>query len=71
MMNLTHIWKVGQEVRYLLDEEVRFGGKATWHKGTVTDVFEDHILVDIPDISDHIWFEEDFGLDKLYPEYNF
>jgi hypothetical protein len=69
MANLTHLFKVGQKVRYLSDDD--FGGRATWHKGTVTQTYEDHIIVDIPDISDHMWFEEGLGLDKLYPEYNF
>lgn len=71
MANLTHLWKVGQKVRYLSDDEVVYGGLATWHNGTVTQTYEDHIIVDIPDISDHMWFEEGLGLDKLYPEYNF
>ena len=65
--DLTHLWKVGQPVRYYSDE---FGG-SPWHKGVVTEVYTDHVIVSCPDISDHLWFEPDFNLDQLYPEYNF
>ena len=33
--------------------------------------YSDHVIVDVPDISDHCWFEEDFNLEYLYPEYDF
>lgn len=62
-MNATHLFKVNQPVRYNCD------GK--WYKGTVKEIHDDHIIVDIPDISNHMWFEEDFNMDTLYPEYNF
>lgn len=29
------------------------------------------IIVDIPEISKHCWFENDFNMDCVYPEYNF
>ena len=63
MSDLTHLFYVGQPVRYLCD------GKR--HKGKVKEVYVDHIIVDCPDISDHIWFARDYNLDCLYPEYNF
>lgn len=28
-------------------------------------------IVDIPEISKHCWFENDFNMDCVYPEYNF
>ena len=43
----------------------------TFYNGTVKETYTDHIIVDIPDISDHCWFENDFNMDCVYPEYNF
>lgn len=63
--NLKHLFKIGQKVRYYSAELKRF------YKGTVKEIYTDHIIVDIPEISDHLWFEEDFNLGNLYPEYNF
>lgn len=57
------IFKVGQKVVCRMDGDL--------HKGTITKVFKDHIIVDIPEVSDHCWFEEGLNLDDVYPEYNF
>ena len=32
---------------------------------------DDHIIVDIPEISVHCYFEEGFNMDCVYPDYNF
>jgi len=37
----------------------------------VKETYPDHIIVDIPEISKHCWFENDFNMDCVYPEYNF
>lgn len=63
MSNLTHLWKVGQKIRYNCE--------GNWYKGEVKEVYPDHLIVDCPDISDHLWFESGLNLDCLYPEYNF
>ena len=63
MADLTHLFYVGQPVRYLCEKQ--------WHRGKVKETYADHIIVDCPDISDHIWFAYDCNLDCLYPEYNF
>lgn len=63
MSDLTHLFSVGQKVRCDMD--------GVFHKGTVREIYEDHIIVDIPDISDHCWFENDLNMDCVYPEYNF
>lgn len=63
MSNLTHLFKPGQKVRWKTE------GKT--YGGTVTKTYEDHIIVDVPQISDHCWFEQNLNLDELYPEYNF
>lgn len=65
MANLTHLFKVKQKVRYH-DPDT---GK--WHNGEIKETHPDHVIADIPDISDHCWFEEDLNLEYLYPEYNF
>lgn len=65
MANLTHLLKVKQKVKYH-DPDT---GK--WHNGEIKETHSDHVIVDIPDISDHCWFEEDLNLEYLYPEYNF
>ena len=39
--------------------------------GTVKETYEDHIIVDVPGISDHCYFENGFNMDCVYPDYNF
>ena len=63
MSDLTHLFTIGQPVRCRLDEK--------FYKGTVKETYPDHIIVDIPEISKHCWFENDFNMDCVYPEYNF
>lgn len=63
MSNLTHLFSVGQKVRCNMD--------GVFYKGTVKETHTDHIIVDIPDISDHCWFENDLNMDCIYPENNF
>ena len=63
MSNLTHLFHVCQKVK------CSFDGKL--HDGTVKEVYTDHIIVDVPDISDHCWFEQGFNMDCVYPDYNF
>ena len=63
MSNLTHLFKVGQEVRCNMD------GK--FYKGTILETHVDHIIVDIPEVSNHCWFENDLNVGDVYPENNF
>lgn len=63
MANLTHLFSTGQKVRCKLD--------GAFYKGTVKETFADHIIVDIPQISDHCWFEEGWNIEDVYPECNF
>ena len=63
MANLKHLFKVGQNVRCNMD--------GTFYKGTVKEIYTDHIIVYIPEISDDRWFEEGFNMDCVYPEYDF
>lgn len=63
MSDLTHLFKVGQEVRCNLD--------GNFFPGTVTETAEKYIIVDIPEICDHCMFMTGFNIGDVYPEYNF
>ena len=63
MSNLTHIFKVGQKVKCDMDGKM--------HNGVVKEIYDDHIIVDIPEVFDHCWFESGFNIDCVYPDYNF
>lgn len=54
MTDLTHLFKIGENVKYVVND---FDEKRIYD-GTVKEVAADHVLVDIPEISDHMWFEE-------------
>ena len=63
MSDLTHLFKVGQKVKCNMD------GK--FYDGVVKETYTNHIIVDIPKISNHCWFENDFNIEDVYPSYNF
>ena len=63
MSNLTHLFKIGQKVKCNMDGKL--------HSGIVKETYTEHIIVDIPDISDHCWFENGFNISDVYPDYNF
>ena len=63
MSNLTRLFKVGQKVKCSMDGKL--------HSGTVKETYTDHIIVDVPGISNHCWFENGFNMDCVYPDYNF
>ncbi len=66
MADLTHIFHVGQKVRVFVADDIW----QKWHKGTVKETHEDYILVDVPDICDHMQYENDY-IGDVHPEYNF
>lgn len=63
MANLKHLFHKNQKVK--CKTEIGF------KDGVVKEVYEDHIIVDIPSISDHMWYEEGFNIENVYPVYNF
>lgn len=63
MADLTHIFKPGQKVHCNMDGDLC--------NGTVKETFPDHIIVNIPEISDHCWFESGLNIGDVFPEYNF
>ena len=46
----------GEEIIYTVDELPDLYGL---YSGTVAAVYDDHIIVDVPKISDHLWIDED------------
>lgn len=68
MANLTHLWKVGQNVR-IRNTDIDTIQK--WYTGYVQEVHSDHLIVFCNKINHTMWFEENMNLDCLYPEYNF
>ena len=63
MADLNHLFHLHQPVRCRLDER--------FYKGTVAEIYPNHIIVDIPGVSDHCWFENGLNIGDVYPEYNF
>lgn len=49
MSDLPHIFHVGEHVQCNMDQVL--------YAGTIEEVHKDHIIVDIPGISGHCWFE--------------
>ena len=62
MSDLTHLFKVGQKVVCLFDGEQ--------YSGTVAETHTEHIIVNVPNVSAHCYFDRDM-LDLVYPAYNF
>ncbi len=58
MSNLMHLFKVNQKVKCNVD------GK--FFNGTVKETYEDHIIIDVPEISDHMWYEEGLNIGDVY-----
>lgn len=63
MSDLTHLFNVGQKVRCNLDKK--------FYYGTVIKTYTDHIIVDIPEVSDHCWFETGLNIEDVQPVYDF
>ena len=58
MSNLMHLFKVNHTVKFNVD------GK--FFNGTVKETYEDHIIIDVPEISDHMWYEEGLNIGDVY-----
>lgn len=67
MANLTHLFKVGQEVKVESEEF----GEVNFYDGIVKEVYEDHIIVTNLDLGIDGYYEEGFNLEWIYPAYNF
>ena len=58
-------WNVGTEIMYHMGDDlysvddVAFTTEGGWHKGVVREVHDDHLIVDVPIYSDHLWIDKD------------
>jgi uncharacterized protein Veg len=68
MANLTHLFKVGQKVKCKNDD---FDSLQKFDNGIVTEVYPDHIIVNLTELDVNMWYEEGFNMDMVYPDYNF
>lgn len=66
MADLRHLFKPEQTVYCKIEDYL----DTHICKGKVKEVFENHIIVDIPDISDYCWYENGYNMDCVYPEYS-
>ena len=64
-------WQVGQEVLMrneadvgFMDGRIRRGANAGYSEGVVKEVHADHLIIDVPNVSDHMWLE-DFNADMF------
>lgn len=69
MTNYNALFKIGQPVRWYNSDFDVIGNR--WNKATVKEIHNDHIVINITDIDVDMWVEDGFGLDRVYPEYNF
>lgn len=63
MADLSRIFDIGQRVNCRIDDRL--------YERVVNEVYCDHIIVDIAEISNHCWFEEGINIGDVYPEYNY
>ena len=68
MANLSHLFKVGQKVKIKNDD---FDAVQKFNNGVVKATYADHIIVTNTDYNVDGWYEENFNIDCIFPEYNF
>lgn len=62
MSKLLNLFKKGDTVKCRLDSKI--------YVGVIKEAYENHIIVDIPEISDHCRFENGVNMDCVFPKYN-
>ena len=68
MANLTHLFKVGQKVRYKNND---FDAVEKFLDCVVKETYADHIIITYLKTDTDLWIEEGFNMDCVYPIYNF
>lgn len=68
MSDLTHLFKVGQKVKYRNDD---FDSVQKFIPCVVKETYVDHIIITDTETDTDLWIEPGFNLDCVYPEYNF
>ena len=51
--------KISEKVLYCCPKDEPFDMTIVKRVGTVVEVCEDHFIIDVPEISDHIWIDKD------------
>ncbi len=62
MSNLLNLFKNGETVKCRLDGKI--------FVGVVKEIHDNHIIVDVPEISDHCRFENGVNMNCVFPKYN-
>ena len=65
MADLRTLFKVGQKVKCKNPDNGRFDN------GIVKETHEDHMIVDVENVCDHMMYMNGFNMDLVFPEYNF
>ena len=68
MANLTHLFKVGQKVRYKNDD---FDAVKKFTDCVVKETYTDHLIITDTETNTDLWIEEGFNMDCVFPVYNF
>lgn len=68
MANLAHLFKVGQKVKIRNND---FDALHKFSDGVVKETHEDHIIVTETKTNTDGWYEEEFNIELIYPDYNF
>lgn len=68
MSDLTHLFKVGQKVKYKNDD---FDAVKKIIPCVVKETYADHIIITDTETDTDLWIAPGFNLDCVYPEYNF
>jgi hypothetical protein len=67
MANLTHLFKVGQKVKYKNDD---FDAVEKWIPCVVKETHTDHVIITDVETDTDLWIEEGFNMDCVYVDYD-
>ena len=67
MSDLTHLFKVGQKVKYKNND---FDAVKKFIPCIVKETYVDHIIITDTETETDLWIEPGFNLDCVYPDYN-
>ena len=67
MADLTHLFKVGQHVKYKNED---FDAVNKFVPCIVKETYPDHIIITDTETNTDLWCEEKFNMDCVFPDYN-
>ena len=68
MADLTHLFKVGQQVRY---KNTDFDTVKKFSDCVVKETYTDYLIITDTETNTDLWIEEGFNMDCVFPVYNF